>query len=72
MPEQRSPNVLSLGDTVALSLWGWPEEHAYPFEVEIVGFEGDRVKVRSLDISDDALVDNEWIVPYGYLRRTMP
>lgn len=66
---QRSPNVLSVGDAVWCSLWT-DGSRAYPFLVRVRGFTRRWVDVEAVDRSDDPMVDNEWQVPYGHLRRS--
>jgi hypothetical protein len=72
-----SPNRLTLGDVVWCSLYGWGRLY-YPgtgFLVRVAGFtrsfaDEESVKVEAVERSDFA--DNEWTVPFSFLRREAP
>jgi hypothetical protein len=67
-----SPNVLSVGDRVECCLYP-PDlrtEHDQWFDVKIVWFgPSSTVCVAADPISIDPMVENEFIVPFSYLRR---
>lgn len=66
---QRSPNVLSVGDTVWCSLYGWNNSPVYPLLVRVMGFTKLGVAIEAVDRSDDIQVDNDWEVAFSNLRR---
>lgn len=71
---QRSPNVLSLGDTLWCSLYGFGRLY-YPdteFLVRIAGFTDRDVHVEAVERGPYGEVENEWDVPYSWLRRERP
>ena len=74
-----SPNALYVGDHMRCSLYGWTgDQEKYPetaFLVRVAGFQKSRltreewVRIEAVDRSDDPFVDNEWTVPFSWLRR---
>lgn len=72
MSTQRSPNVLSVGDTVWCALFSWEQRSGVsPLLVRVRGFTGPYVDIEAVARSDDPMVERRWRVPFSYLRRSV-
>ena len=66
-----SPNILSVGDIVEVSLYQEWERESSIFKARIKAFKHglNLLYVEALEISDDPFVENYFTVPFNCVRR---